>query len=120
MPQGVVLRGRVTGNEAKPLPGARVSVAGDLVRTKDDGMFAIRVLQGTYDVGVAAAGYAPRSVRAQVSEDSRPLEIALEAGGGGGGRAPRGGERVEGVNVYALGGSPGEPVQTAGDGTFRI
>ncbi|HEV7425249.1 MAG TPA: carboxypeptidase regulatory-like domain-containing protein [Thermoanaerobaculia bacterium] len=120
MPQGVVLRGRVTGNEAKPLPGARVSVAGDLVRTKDDGTFALRVLEGTYDVAVAAAGYAPRSVRAQVSADSRPLEIALEPGVAVSGRVTRGGEPVEGVNVYTVGGSPGEPVQTASDGTFRI
>jgi len=122
MPQGIVLRGRVTGStgsDVKPLPGARVSVAGDLVRTKDDGTFAMRLLEGNYDVGVAAAGYAPRSVRAQVSADSRPLEIALEPGVAVSGRVTRGGEPVEGVNVYSIGAS-GEPVQTAGDGSFRI
>jgi len=120
MPQGVLLRGRVTSSEAKPLPGARVSVADDVVRTKDDGMFAMRVLEGTYDVVVAAAGYAPRSVRAQVSADSRPIEIALEPGVAVSGRVTRGGEPVEGVNVYTVSGAAGEPVQTSSDGTFRI
>jgi len=120
MPQGIVLRGRVTGIEAKPVPGARVSVSDDLVRTKDDGTFAMRVLEGTYDVGVAAAGYAPRTVRAQVSADSRPLEIALEPGVAVSGRVTRGGEPVEGVNVYTVSGAAGEPVQTGADGTFRI
>ena len=120
MPQGVVLRGRVTGSEDKPIPGARVSVADDLVRTKDDGTFAMRVLEGTYDVVAAAAGYAPRSVRAQVSADSRPIEIALEPGVAVSGRVTRGGEPVEGVNVYTVGGAAGEPVQTGSDGSFRI
>jgi len=120
MPQGVMLRGRVTGNEAKPLSGARVSVANDVVRTKDDGTFAMRVLEGTYDVSVAAAGYAPRSVRAQVSADSRPVEIALEPGVSVSGRVSRGGEPVEGVNVYTVSGAAGEPVQTGSDGSFRI
>ena len=120
MPQGVVLRGRVTGSEAKPIPGAGVSVSGDLVRTKDDGMFAMRVLEGTYDVAVSAAGYAPRSVRAQASANSRPLEIALEPGVAVSGRVTRGGQPVEGVNVYTISGAAGEPVQTGAGGTFRI
>jgi len=120
MPQGVLLRGRVTGSEARPIPGAGVSVSGDLVRTKDDGLFAMRVLEGTYDVAVSAAGYAPRSVRAQVSANSRPLEIALEPGVAVSGRVTRGGRPVEGVNVYTISGAAGEPVQTGAGGTFRI
>jgi len=120
MPMGVMLRGRVTDSEAKPVAGARVSVAEDLVRTKDDGTFVMRVLEGTYDVGVAAAGYAPRSVRAQVSATSRPLEIALEPGVAVSGRVTRGGAPVEGVNVYTVSGAAGEPVQTGADGAFRI
>jgi hypothetical protein len=120
MPQGVVLSGRVTNSEAKPIPGAGVSVSDDLVRTKDDGTFAMRVLEGTYDVAVAAAGYAPRSVRAQVSANSRPLEIALEQGVAVSGRVTRGGAPVEGVNVYTISGAAGAPVQTSADGTFRV
>ncbi len=120
MPQGVALRGRVTGSEARPIPGAGVRVSGDLVRTKDDGTFAMRVLEGTYDVAVAAPGYAPRSVRAQVSANSRPLEIALEPGVVVSGRVTMGGTPVEGVNVYTISGAAGEPVQTGAGGTFRI
>jgi len=125
MPQGILLSGRVIsseakGSEAKPIPGAGVSVSGDLVRTKNDGTFAMRVLEGTYDIAVAAAGYAPRSVRAQVSATSRPLEIALEPGVAVSGRVTRGGAPVEGVNVYTVSGGAGAPVQTSVDGTFRI
>jgi len=120
MPQGVVLRGRVIDGEAKPIPGASVRVYGDLVRTKDDGTFAMRVLEGTYDLAVSAAGYAPRIVRAQVSANSRPLEIALEPGVAVSGRVTRGGAPVEGVNVYTISGAAGEPVQTGAGGTFRI
>lgn len=131
MARGVALTGRVTGREAKPVGGAAVAVmdmagsaAGDAVRTNGDGKFSLRLGEGTYDVAVSASGYAARTVRAQVSADARPLEVALEPGVEVSGRVTRGGFPVEGVNVFLIGllagGGAGAPVQTAADGTFRV
>ena len=81
LPRGVALTGRVITRDAKPVAGAAVTAtepgAGGVrdaegVRTKGDGTFVLRVREGAYDVTVTAAGFAPRTLRAQVSASAPP------------------------------------------------
>jgi len=141
MPRGVVLEGRVSDRNGKPVAGAAISAsepgeAGngrrmvmnsllrdseDLPRSAADGTFSLRVREGTYDVLITATGFAPKTVKgAQVSASSAPLEVMLEPGVEVSGRVTRGGAGVEGVNVFTISGEAGAPVQTSADGTFRI
>jgi protocatechuate 3,4-dioxygenase beta subunit len=141
MPRGVALTGRVSDRDGKAVPGATVAAAepgeegngrrmmmnsllrdsDDLLRTAADGTFSMRVKEGTYDVFVTAAGFAPKTVKGTpVTASSPPLEVTLEPGVEVSGRVTRGGAGVEGVNVFTISGEAGAPVQTAADGTFRI
>jgi hypothetical protein len=145
VPRGVVLSGRVTGRDTdrslKPVAGAAVSVAepgkasdarrtllnseqrgsDDLVQTDAAGLFTMKVPEGTYDVLVTAAGFAPKTVAAQhVTAGTPVLEIVLDPGVEVSGRVTRGGTPVEGVNVFTVGGDVAAPVQTGVDGTFRL
>jgi len=140
VPRGVALAGRVTDGNRKPVGGADVTAAEpggaatarrtimnslqrgseDLVRTAADGTFVLRLREGEYDVLVTAPGFAPRTARAQAAAGSPPLVIQLEPGVAIGGRVTRGGEPVEGVNVFVISGDAGSPVQTGPDGGFRM
>jgi hypothetical protein len=128
LPRGVALAGRVITRDAKPVAGATVSAIepgasggdADGVRTKGDGTFAIRVREGPYDVTVIAAGFAPRTLRAQASASAPPLEVTLEPGVEISGRVTRGEAPVDGVDIFIISGGDAPPVQTGGDGRFRI
>ncbi len=128
LPRGVALAGRVITRDAKPVAGAAVT-ANELgggvrdaegVRTKGDGTFALRVREGAYDLTVTAAGFAPRTLRAQASASTPPLEVTLEPGVEISGRVTRGGVPVDGVDIFIISGGDAPPVQSGGDGRFRI
>ncbi|HXH91145.1 MAG TPA: carboxypeptidase-like regulatory domain-containing protein [Thermoanaerobaculia bacterium] len=130
LPRGVALAGRVIAPDAKPVSGAAVTAtepgaggvrdAEEGVRTKADGTFAVRVRGGTYDVTVTAAGFAPRTVRTQVTASTPPLEVTLEAGVEISGRVTCGETPVDGVDIFIISGGDAPPVQTSADGRFRI
>ena len=141
LPRGVALRGRVVDRDRKPVAGAGVLAAqpgaaaaarrmllnslergegDDVVRSGADGTFTLRLREGTYDLLVTAAGFAPRTLRAQASAGAEPVEVTLEPGVEVSGRVTRGGTPVEAVNVLTISGDAGMPVQTAADGTFRL
>jgi hypothetical protein len=129
LPRGVALAGRVITRDAKPVAGAAVTAsesgAGGVrdaegVRTKGDGTFALRVREGAYDLTVTAAGFAPRTLRAQASASAPPLEVTLENGVEISGRVTRGEVPVDGVDIFIISGGDAPPVQTGADGRFRI
>jgi protocatechuate 3,4-dioxygenase beta subunit len=128
--RGVALTGRVITSDRKPVAGAAIaaSEAGeggahdqeDVVRTKADGTFSMRLREGAYDLVITAPGHAPRTLRAQVSANAAPLEVTLEPGVEISGRVTRGGSPVEGVDVFTISGTDIPPVRTGFDGRFRI
>jgi uncharacterized GH25 family protein len=128
--RGVALTGRVITPDKKPVAGAAIaaSEAGeggahdteDIVRTKADGTFSMRLHEGAYDLVITAPGHAPRTLRAQVTASAAPLEVTLEPGVEISGRVTRGGSPVEAVDVFTISGADIPPVQTAFDGRFRI
>jgi large repetitive protein len=130
IPRGVALTGRVMTHDKKPVAGAAIAAAEagaggahdaeDIVRTKADGAFSMRLKEGTYDLVVTAPGYAPRTLRAEVSAATAPLEVTLEPGVEVSGRVARDGEPVDGVDIFTVSGADVPPVRTGADGRFRI
>jgi hypothetical protein len=129
LPRGVALAGRVITRDAKPVAGAAVTAnepgaggagGAEGVRTKGDGTFALRVREGAHDVTVTAAGFAPRTLRAQASASAPPLEVTLDPGVEISGRVTRGEAPVDGVDIFIISGGDAPPVQTSADGRFRI
>jgi uncharacterized GH25 family protein len=145
MPRGVAVTGRVMDRNNKPIAGVVVAAteprnAGpgggvrrmianairgggedDLVRTAADGTFALRVKEGTYDLGFKASGFAAKTVRAvPVDAQAKPVEVTLEPGVEIRGRITRGGAPVEGVNIIPIMADSMTPAETGPDGTFRL
>ena len=121
IPRGLALTGRVITREKRPIADAAVAASGEeAVRTKADGTFALRLSEGAHDITVVAAGFAPRTLRAEVSAGAAPLEVTLEPGVEVSGRVTRGGAPVDGVDVFVVGGVDPPPVQSDADGRFRV
>jgi hypothetical protein len=128
-PLGVVLAGRVTDLEERPLPGAAVEAlpAGDAreltAETDAAGRFVLRGLtgRGPYQVAAHAKGRVAER-RADVAEGATDLRIALEpAGAVVGGVVLPAGTSPDRVRVRALR-NDRAPTATslAADGTFRL
>ncbi|MEA2236980.1 MAG: large repetitive protein [Thermoanaerobaculia bacterium] len=141
--RGLLVTGRVTDKDKKPLSGTGVEAIeasndpmggmrrvvmnmqgnrnDELVRTGSDGTFSIRVKEGTYDLAFKREGYSAKTVRGtKVDANTKPVEVVLDPGVEISGRVTRSGVGVEGVNVRAMSqGGMGAAV-TGPDGAFRI
>lgn len=150
IPKGVALTGRVIDNNGKPLSGVSVvanasdsggsgggpgvqirrtilaAIRGgssdeDLVQTGTDGVFTIRLKEGSYDVSFKREGYAPSSIRGQqVNAGTKPIEVKLAPGVQIAGIVKRGGNPVSDVMVVAMGGDSQSFATTAPDGRFSV
>jgi protocatechuate 3,4-dioxygenase beta subunit len=146
LPRGLALTGRVTDPAGKPLSGVVVSASqdeggpmpgnarrmifgamrgladdGDAIMTGSDGMFSMRVKEGTYDVNFKREGFAAKNVRAvSVNATAKPIEVKLDPGVEITGRVVRGGNGVEGVNVAVMSTDAMSATTTTPDGHFTI
>jgi uncharacterized GH25 family protein len=146
IPGGIMVTGRVTDRNRKPVGGATVAASDargdgpggmvrrvmmgaplmqredDLVRTANDGTFSIQLKEGTYDLVFKREGFAARTVRSQqVNSGTQALEVTLEPGVEIAGRVTRNGTGVDGVNINLLSeGAPSGSAETGADGSFRI
>jgi hypothetical protein len=144
IPHGIAVTGRVMDKDKKPLSGVGVeaiespadamggmrrivmsSMQGgrneEIVRTGSDGMFSIRVKEGTYDLAFKREGYSAKTVRGtKVDATTKPVEVTLDPGVEISGRVTRGGAGVEGVNVRAMSQGGFAAAVTGPDGAFRI
>ncbi|HSP15712.1 MAG TPA: carboxypeptidase-like regulatory domain-containing protein [Thermoanaerobaculia bacterium] len=143
IPSGMMVTGRVTDKNGKPLSGVSVGAGeatggfnntirrvvmgarnernDDLIKTANDGTFGIRVKEGTYDLAFKRDGFAAKSLRAvHVNSSTKPLEVTLEPGVEITGRVTRGGNGVEGVRISAFGENGLASDETQLDGSFRL
>jgi protocatechuate 3,4-dioxygenase beta subunit len=143
IPRGVMVTGRVTDKENKPLSGVGVepiesandAMGGmrrmvisnmqqrtdDTYRTGSDGTFSIRVKEGTYDLAFKREGYSAKNVRGtKVDANTKPVNVVLEPGVEISGRVTRSGAGVEGVNVRSISQDGFSSAVTGPDGAFRL
>lgn len=145
IPRGFELTGKITDKDGKPLSGVSVAasetqggMAGmfqqrillggpgqpdeEVVKTGSDGTFAMRLKEGTYDVGLRREGYAAKSVRGhQVGSASKPIETSLDPSVEITGRITRNGVGIEGVNLFTFAmGGPTTTAVSGPDGSFTL
>ncbi len=146
IPSGIAVTGKVTDRDGNPLSGVTVAaneVAGgprggmirnivmlggagaeeDNVKTGTDGLFTLRVKEGTYDFVFRREGFAAKTLRGQsiTVTSNAPLEASLEPAVEITGRIVRNGVGVDGVmiNTFSEMGS-GATTTTGPDGSFVL
>jgi hypothetical protein len=143
IPRGMAVTGKVVDQSGKPISGVSVgadeAAAGDsgavmrrvvmgamrdrgddLVRTGADGVFTMRLKEGSYDFAFKREGFAPKTVRAQaVTSVTKPIDVRLDPSVEITGRVTRGGAGIEGVMINAIGESMSSTT-TGFDGSFRL
>lgn len=81
----VVLRGRVRGEDGRPIEGARVYARGQSVEAISDaqGEFALQVPVGVWDLTVLRAGFATRTLPEVAASEApgEPIEVTLPPAG---------------------------------------
>ena len=143
LPSGIAVTGKVTTADGKPLSGASVVAAPtptgsrgmqrmffggpresdeDSVKTASDGTFTLRVTEGTYDFAVRREGYSTKNVRGKSVTAAGPntVEASLEPSVEVTGRVVRGGNGVEGVNIFAILEGDSADAVSGPDGSFTL
>jgi hypothetical protein len=142
IPRGIVFRGKVTGEDGKPLAGVRIRTAEHdeatqwnwpqllsqwrpdepSPRTGPDGTFSIKLRPGSYDAGFRLTGYATRSVMAvKVDRGVEPLSVSLAKGVSISGRVQRAGTGTPVPDATIVVSGQAVPFAVAGpDGSFLI
>ncbi|MCU1230856.1 MAG: hypothetical protein JWO97_3740 [Acidobacteria bacterium] len=143
IPRGMAVTGKVVDQSGKPVGGVSVGAdeaatgdsgavmrrvvmgamrdrGDDLVRTGADGVFTMRLKEGSYDFAFKREGFAPKTVRAQaVTSVTKPIDVTLDPSVEITGRVTRGGAGIEGVMINAIGESMSSTT-TGFDGSFRL
>jgi hypothetical protein len=140
IPRGIAFRGKVTGEDGKPLAGVRVKTAEHdenaqwmwpqtlgqwrpdepSPKTGSDGMFTVRLKPGTYYAAFRLPGYATRSIMTvKVDRGVEPLSVILVKGASISGRVQRAGAPLAEAMVMVSGLSM-SPATAGPDGSFVI
>ena len=146
IPNGIAVAGKVTDRDGNPLSGVSVianetasgprgamvrnivmlggpAAEDDSVKTGTDGLFTLRLKEGTYDFVFRREGFSAKSLRGQTITVAQngPFEASLDPAVEITGRVVRNGSGVEGViiSTFSEAGAGGNAT-TAGDGSFTL